>query len=93
MPIFRAMTMTDEEKLVREFILQMKLGQLGTQYFKDKFGVDVMERFGSVLRSYERDGMLSLNDGVIQLSRLGLLQVDRLLHGFFLPQHRTDRIV
>ncbi len=93
MAIFRAMTMTDEEKLVREFILQLKLGRLETQYFADKFGVNVIDRFGTILKAYEREGMLSLDNGTIQLSRHGLLQVDRLLHGFFLPQHRTDRIV
>lgn len=93
LPIYRALAMTDEEKFVREFILQLKLGRVERGYFEDKFGVDPGQRFAKVLHAYEEEGMLTLRNGAIELSRPGLLQVDRLLHGFFLPQHRTDRIV
>jgi oxygen-independent coproporphyrinogen III oxidase len=92
-PIFRALTMTDEESLVREFILQLKLGRFEKKYFKDKFDVDVADHFGGVLNEYVKQGLVSLSDDAVELSRDGLLQVDRLLHGFFLPQHRTDRFV
>jgi len=34
---------------------------------------------------------LTQSGKTLQLSRGGLLQVDRLLHEFFLPQHRTAR--
>ncbi|MEX2215391.1 MAG: coproporphyrinogen-III oxidase family protein [Phycisphaeraceae bacterium] len=90
--IFRAMTMSEDEKFIREFILQLKLGSVQTAYFKEKFGVDVKERFAALLATYQREGWVTSVNGTIQLSRDGLLQVDRLLHGFFLPQHRTNRI-
>ena len=32
-----------------------------------------------------------MDGDVIRLNREGLLQVDRLLHEFFLPQHRNVR--
>ena len=38
-------------------------------------------------------GYLQLEDDHIQLNRDGLLQVDRLLHEFFLPEHLTKRMV
>jgi oxygen-independent coproporphyrinogen-3 oxidase len=34
---------------------------------------------------------LRLEGDEILISREGLLQIDRLLHGFFLPQHRDAR--
>ncbi len=41
LPIYRALTPTEEERMIRELILQMKLGQVSRRYFQDKFGVDV----------------------------------------------------
>lgn len=91
LPIHRAMALTDEERLIREFILQMKLGRVGTSYFRDKFDVDVTNRFAEPLRKHEQAGLLNVRNGVIELTRRGLLQVDRLLHDFFLDRHRHAR--
>src|SRR5438034_2755762 len=40
LPIFRALTPTSEERLIREFVLQLKLGHVSRAYFKNKFGPD-----------------------------------------------------
>ena len=40
-PIYRALTPTADERLIREFVLQLKLGHVSRDYFKKKFGVDV----------------------------------------------------
>ena len=45
LPIYRALTLTQEQRLIRELILQMKLGRVNNQYFKDKFDVRIQERF------------------------------------------------
>ncbi len=92
-PVFRAFTMNDEEKFIREFILQLKLGSVTRSYFKDKFDIDPAERYAAVLRGYAEEGLATIEPDAIRLSRDGLLQVDRLLHGFFMAKHRTDRIV
>lgn len=91
LPIHRALELTDEEKLIRELVLQLKLGRVETAYFEDKFGVDVLERFRSSFDKHERDGFLEVAKGTITLSRAGLLQVDRLLPDFFLDRHRHAR--
>ncbi len=39
------------------------------------------------------EGFATLGPDEIRLTRDGLLQVDRLLHEFFLPHHRTTRFV
>jgi oxygen-independent coproporphyrinogen-3 oxidase len=90
-PIYRALTTNDEERMIREFILQMKLGHVRTEYFERKFGVDVRQRFAAPLGHLKEEGFLRTEPDDLRLNRDGLLQVDRLLHEFFLPQHRGVR--
>jgi oxygen-independent coproporphyrinogen-3 oxidase len=91
LPIYRALTPTAEERLIREMVLQFKLGRISRAYFQSKFGVDVAVRFAEPLAGLERQGFLTREGDWLQLTRDGLLQVDRLVHGFFLPEHRTAR--
>jgi oxygen-independent coproporphyrinogen-3 oxidase len=91
LPIYRALTPTREERMIREFILQMKLGRVEGPYFADKFGVDVRSRFAGQFGKLEERGLLRVDQDILSLSREGLLQVDSLLHEFFLPEHRNAR--
>jgi oxygen-independent coproporphyrinogen-3 oxidase len=91
LPIYRALTLSGEERMIRELILQMKLGHVHRGYFRSKFGVDVGERFAGPLGDLERRGLVAIDSENLLLSRDGLLQVDKLLHEFFLPQHRSAR--
>lgn len=91
LPIYRALTPTPEERFIREFVLQLKLGQVSCNYFKNKFGIDPKQRFADPLQRLADWGFASINGDVVQLNRDGLLQVDRLLHEFFLPEHRNAR--
>ena len=93
LPLYRALTPTFEERMIRELILQMKLGHLQRDYFQNKFGVDVQQRFAEPLRRLEGQGFVTIDPQSIRLSRDGLLRVDQLLHDFFLPDHRTARYV
>ncbi len=89
LPIWRAVGMSVEEKMIRQFVLQMKLGRVSADVFLRRFGVDVNGRWDHIFREYEQAGWLERQNGAIELTRDGLMQVDRLLHAFFLPQHRT----
>jgi len=91
LPIFRALTTTEEERVIRELILQMKLGQVHQRYFQDKFGIDVRQRFATPLGKLQEQGFLTADQDSLRLNRDGLLQVDKLLHEFFLPQHQSAR--
>jgi oxygen-independent coproporphyrinogen III oxidase len=91
LPIYRALTPTTEERLIRELVLQFKLGHVRRSYFVEKFGIDPAERFADVIQRLQEWGFLRVDGDQLLLERAGLLQVDRLLHEFFLPQHRTDR--
>ncbi len=83
LPLGRARLTTDDERLTREMILQLKLGRIGSGYFRDKFGVDILERFAEPFARLEERGMLKVRDGGVELSREGLLRVDSLLPEFY----------
>ena len=91
LPILRALTTTEEERVIRELILQMKLGHVRRKYFQDKFGIDVRQRFAIPLGRLQDLGFLTADQDSLRLNRDGLLQVDKLLHEFFLPQHQSAR--
>jgi oxygen-independent coproporphyrinogen III oxidase len=91
LPIYRALTPSADERLIREFVLQLKLGLIRASYFNEKFGTNVLERFAEPLRTLADWGFLTVEGDSIRLNRDGLLQVDRLLHEFFLPHHKNAR--
>ena len=91
-PLGRAYRPTVEERLIREFVLQLKRGTLKPGYFASKYGVDVLDRFAEGLASLKSSGYLARADREsIVLTRAGLLRVDVLLPRFFLPQHTGIR--
>lgn len=91
LPIYRALTPTDEERMIRELILQFKLGHVSVDYFRRKFGVDLEQRFAEALDRIREMGYLRKEGDQLLLNREGLLRADRLVHEFFLPQHRDAR--
>jgi oxygen-independent coproporphyrinogen-3 oxidase len=88
LPLKRAMKPTDEERMIREFVLQMKLGHVESSYFINRFDVDPRERFKDQIAARVKDGLFSVDNGTIRTTRRGLLMIDELLHDFFLPHHR-----
>jgi oxygen-independent coproporphyrinogen-3 oxidase len=91
-PLARAYTPTVEERMIREFVLQLKRGALQPDYFSQKYDVDVLTRFRDPLSSLDAAGYLAGADrDRIALTREGLLRVDVLLPRFFLPQHEGIR--
>ncbi|MFO0880764.1 MAG: coproporphyrinogen-III oxidase family protein [Gemmataceae bacterium] len=91
LPLGRALPVTSDQRLIREMILQMKTGRLEFAYFVEKFGVNPGERFAEAFGRHQDDGYLSVNPTGVELTRKGLLVVDRLLPAFFEPQHHTTR--
>jgi oxygen-independent coproporphyrinogen-3 oxidase len=91
-PLSRAYRPTDEERFIREFILQLKLGSIAPAYFRDKYRVNVLDRFRDQFDSLEAEGyMQAVSEKTVALTREGLLRVDGLLKRFFLPQHAGIR--
>ena len=91
-PLSRAYRPTDEERMIREFILQMKSGSVRPAYFEEKYGVNVLDRFRDPLQSLTAASYLrEASPSLIALSREGLLRVDSLLKRFFKPEHAAVR--
>ena len=88
LPIFRAYQTTHDDRFVREFILKLKLGRSEFADYIQKFGEDPQKRFGPQFDTLVKEGFATVDPQGISLTRAGLLQIDRLLHDFFLPQHR-----
>ena len=57
-PLSRAYRPTDEERMIREFVLQFKLGSVRPAYFREKYGVNILERFRDQLDSLAAEGYL-----------------------------------
>lgn len=88
LPLWRAYTPTEEEQMIREFVLQLKLGKLKTAYFQDKYGVNVIDRFNGALMEWKEHDYLNFDTDEVRLTREGLLRADSLLPAFFLPEHQ-----
>ncbi|MGH9158449.1 MAG: coproporphyrinogen III oxidase, partial [Vicinamibacteraceae bacterium] len=92
LPLSRAYRPSQEERMIRELVLQLKLGSIRPEYFAGKYQVNVLERFRDQLGALKAEGYVqTVGDELVALSRKGLLRVDALLQRFFLPQHAGIR--
>ena len=91
LPIHRAFATNREEQLIREVILQLKLGALDTAYFRAKFGVDIVAHFATALSGLRDEGMLQFDADSVALTDEGLMRVDQLLPDFYQTQYRNAR--
>ncbi len=92
LPLSRAYRPTDDERMRRELVLQMKLGRLRPAYFAEKYGVDILESFAAPFAALRTEGYLTQADPEgVTLSREGLMRVDSLLPRFFRPEHTNIR--
>ncbi len=91
LPLHRALAVGPKELLIREMILQLKTGRLDADYFRTKFGADILKDFAEGFGQLAEGGNLLQHDGRVELTRQGLLQIDRLLPAFFEPEHRGTR--
>ena len=91
LPVTRAFATTKEERLTRELILQLKLGEIRPSYFEQKFGAEVLKQFAAPLTTLEKQGMLEVGDDIVRLTPDGLLRVDSLLPEFYAPEYQHAR--
>jgi oxygen-independent coproporphyrinogen-3 oxidase len=88
LPLSRAYRPTEEERLIRELVLQLKLGSVRPAYFREKYHVNILDQFRGQLDSLASEGYLeAAAPDIVALTRQGLLRVDTLLPRFFRPEH------
>ena len=86
LPLKRTYKLKESDRFVREFILQLKCGSANTASLQSKFGHSPAQLFQDLLNGLENDGYLVQSDSHINLTRKGLVCVDRLLPRFFAPE-------
>jgi len=91
LPLHRGRALTAEERLVREFVLQLKLGGVEAGPLRTKYRIDPIRELAAPLSRFARDGWLRFDHDGVTLTREGLLRVDRLIPAFYLPEHRGAR--
>jgi len=91
LPLLRALPLTEKQKLIREMVLQFKTGGVDSAYFRGKFGVEIWNEFQPVFERLASEHLIGRNNGRIEFTRSGLLQVDGLLSQFFEPESRPVR--
>lgn len=91
LPLWRAYALSDDERLIREVVLQLKLGGLDREYFLGKFGCDVLQRFAQPLEAGSRRGWFAIRPSGVTVLRDGLVRIDRLLPAFYRPEHQGLR--
>ncbi len=91
LPLSRAMKPSPRQLLIRELILLLKKGTLDVNYFRNKFGVDVLDEYRDVWNEYRDENLLTYDHDTVTLTRNGLLCVDGLLPQFFEPEMQGVR--
>jgi oxygen-independent coproporphyrinogen-3 oxidase len=91
LPLGRAYELEPGERLVREFVLQFKLGQVDVSSLRSRYNIDPIERFSEPLQKFRSAGWLEIEPDRISLTRDGLLRADRLIPEFYLDRHRVER--
>jgi oxygen-independent coproporphyrinogen-3 oxidase len=87
LPLERGYALSKEERMVREFLLQLKLVRVSRDYFRRKFDVDVIARFSPALQEFRRQGLLTWDDCTLSVTLAGLPRVDRMIRAMYLPAH------
>lgn len=85
LPLARAHALSDHERLVREFVLQLKLLSVRLDPLREKFGLDPLEVFAEPLRRCADAGLLRWTADEVTLTPQGVPRVDRMLAAFYPP--------
>ena len=91
LPLGRAFRPTENQKLIREMILQLKRGYLDAGYFRNKFQVEITGKWSAEWQHHIDHGMVTIDGDRIELTRKGFLHADALLPIFFEPEHQGIR--
>ena len=90
-PAKRAIGLSKQDQLVREFVLQLKTGAVRIGHFLDRFNVSVVETLAEPLDRLVEQEFLTIDPQWIRLTRSGLLRVDRLLPDFYDSAFQSKR--
>ena len=88
LPLSRAFSLDPEDQLIRETVLQLKLGGIDCEHLNEKFGRNPRDYFAEPVKELLQQGFLADDGANLKLTRDGLLRVDSLLQRFYPARHR-----
>ncbi len=77
--------------MAREVVLGLKLFKLDRAAFKTRHGFDILELYGPRFDQLEHEGLLTISDEAIELTRRGRDYNDMICALFYLPEHNDKR--
>jgi len=89
LPVHRTYELSREEAMIRQLVLQLKLGRVSSDYFATEFGVELETLFKVQIETLKNQEFVKIEDRSIVVESKGLLKVDEWLKIFYLPQHQT----
>ena len=87
-PVVRSYNLSLEEQMIRELVLQLRLGKVSQNYFQEKYQVDLLRIFAEEIRGLQEGGWLYQQGDWLCLTPDGISRVDRLIAVFFHQNHR-----
>src|SRR5215213_1061680 len=61
LPLNRALPVTPHQRLIREMALQLKTGHIDAGYFRNKFGVEIVQEFREAYASLAAEGFVTID--------------------------------
>jgi coproporphyrinogen III oxidase-like Fe-S oxidoreductase len=89
LPVHRTYELSREEALIRQLVLQLKLGRVSFDYFATEFSVELDALFKVQLETLKNQKLIKIENRSIVVENKGLLKVDEWLKTFYLPQHQS----
>ena len=89
LPVHRTYELSREEALIRQLVLQLKLGRVSIDYFATEFSVELEALFKVQLETLKNQKLIKIENRSIVVENKGLLKVDEWLKTFYLPQHQS----
>jgi len=77
--------------MAREVVLGLKLFRIDRPAFQRRHGFDLLELYGPRFAQLEHEGLLTIMDEAVELTRRGRDYVDMICALFYLPEHSDKR--
>ena len=91
LPLGRAYELSPRERFIREFVLQLKLGQVDCRRLEARHATATAAVLGPELDSAVREGLITVDAHAIRVTPDARFSVDRWLQRFYEPAHRGVR--
>jgi len=87
----RSVRLSSRGVMAREVVLGLKLFRLDRIAFQKRHGFDVIELYGQRFAQLEAEGLITVTDEAIELTRRARDYVDMICALFYLPEHSDKR--